>query len=255
MNRRIDFSKLGGLPVTQNTLAFMQDTYNNAFGALGAFFGDMVILTGVEAQGGQYTDGWISIQGEILPFEGGAIQPTFVIVENIATERYFDDVVKDVYYTRVARLGAGGISYNVSDLAKVGTIKSIFYSLCPINSVIPYEGNPAAIPPGWVMHNLVGGRVLVGISNDVDFDTLGKTGGTKTIQITDGNISHGHPLPPRADGYNGNGAQAALTIAGGLGSNFQLPVRTGNIGNANLSRDPVKIVQPYYVIGFIKKVA
>ena len=56
---RIDYSNLGGFPLEQDTLSFMQNSYSDAFSAMAKLCGDKVILTGVVVEAGNVSAGWV----------------------------------------------------------------------------------------------------------------------------------------------------------------------------------------------------
>jgi len=62
-----------GFPGTTKTLEHLQEGASESFSGLARWVGDLVILSGVEKIGNtsNYTDGYVSYKGEIIPFEGG----------------------------------------------------------------------------------------------------------------------------------------------------------------------------------------
>ena len=63
---RTDFTHTGGLPLTQDVLDFLQQSYQNPFEGLARFIGgnDLVVLAGCVQTGTTMSDGWIVYQGE-----------------------------------------------------------------------------------------------------------------------------------------------------------------------------------------------
>ena len=108
MNRRIDFNQLGGFPISQNSLAFLQQSFRDAFAGLAAYFGDYVILSGVADLGANYGDGWMAINGELVPFVGGTKASNVVITESVASKLFADGNTKNVWYTRTASCASSG---------------------------------------------------------------------------------------------------------------------------------------------------
>ena len=108
MNRRIDFTQLGGFPISQNSLAFLQQSFRDAFAGLAAYFGDYVILSGVADLGANYGDGWMAINGELVPFVGGTKASNVVITESVASKLFADGNTKNVWYTRTASCASSG---------------------------------------------------------------------------------------------------------------------------------------------------
>lgn len=108
MNATLDFSHLGGMRFTQEAAAHMQKSYVDAFKAIATAFGTRVIVTGVADNGTSWGDGWVVIDGEMMPFVGG-LKAGFVSIETvIETREYKDGVVRPMYYTKRARLGIVG---------------------------------------------------------------------------------------------------------------------------------------------------
>lgn len=119
MNQRIDFSNNGGFPATQDTFAFMQQSYRGAFAALAGFFGDKVVVSGCVEAGGSVSDGWIAVGGELIPFEGGPIASNIIIQETSEAVTFEDNAERPVYFRRIARFGSpGGFPY--SELRRPG---------------------------------------------------------------------------------------------------------------------------------------
>jgi hypothetical protein len=124
MYKRIDFTQLEGLPLTQNTLNFLQESYRDEFAAFAGWAGDYVILSGVADLGANWGDGWVCIAGELLPFVGGVKAAQVVIEETVVAKVYGDGSSKDAWYTRVAKSGvAGGVLHTA--FTRVRTLKQI----------------------------------------------------------------------------------------------------------------------------------
>lgn len=131
MYKNIDFTKNGGFPVTQDTLAFMQEGYNETITALAATYGQYVILSGVEDLGTNYSDGWIIYNGELVKFIGGVKTARVAIEETTADETFGDDSVNTVYYTRVAKcVTVGGVLF--SEFSRVKYRETVIASSGPL---------------------------------------------------------------------------------------------------------------------------
>lgn len=128
MYKRIDFSKLEGLATYQDTLDFLQISYREAISAIAKAFGSKVIVTGITDQGATFSDGWVVIDGELMPFAGG-LKADRIVVEEIAdTEIFNDGSIQTVYYTKGAKLGiTGGFAF--SDFVRVDTLSAISLGL------------------------------------------------------------------------------------------------------------------------------
>ena len=123
MNKRIDLTNLGGFPMTQFTLSEMQDSYRNALSALSKFIGDKTILYGVEIVGVNVTSGWISVNGELMPFVGGPLNTQVYITDLPGVDRTFEDTtVYPVYFTKTATCALLG-SFDFADLKTLDTYK------------------------------------------------------------------------------------------------------------------------------------
>lgn len=119
----IDFNFIGGFPLTQHTLQYMQESYLNTLSALAAYVGDSVIVSGMLENSGNVADGWVIISGELMPFLGGVKQSTVVVITETGDEVFEDDNTRTVYFKKYARFGAGDITY--SDLKRLSTLSGI----------------------------------------------------------------------------------------------------------------------------------
>jgi hypothetical protein len=128
MYKRIDFSKLEGLATYQDTLDFLQTSYREAISAIAKAFGSKVIVTGVTDLGTSYSDGWVVIDGELMPFAGGLKAGRIVVEELTDTELFNNGSIQTVYYTRRAKQGITG-GYAFSDFVRVDTMAAISQGL------------------------------------------------------------------------------------------------------------------------------
>ena len=108
MYQRIDFSKIDGYPLTQDTLDFMQKSYRDAIAAMAGLMGNLVIVSGVADLGANWGDGWVVMNGELLPFVGGVKAARVIVEEITGTETFANASVQTVLYTRRARLASVG---------------------------------------------------------------------------------------------------------------------------------------------------
>lgn len=93
-------------------------------------------------------------------------------------------------------------------------------------------------------------KVGVGLdSTDVDFDTLGKTGGSKEVTLTVPQIpTHIHPAPPgAADYWGGDPSGGPGQIAGGTTYKVKNSVQTGGAGGGGAHSN----MQPFVVVNYI----
>lgn len=113
MSERIDYSQLGGLLFYQDTVDFMQHSYRTPLSALSKFLGEKYVAYGCVEAGGVVSDGAIVVNGELIPFTGGAVAAQIVITETVQQEGYDDGTIKDVFYSKTAGFGlAGGFAYS-----------------------------------------------------------------------------------------------------------------------------------------------
>jgi len=118
MNRNIDLTKLGGLFTYQDTLEFMQLAYSQPLDALAKFTGEKFVVSGCVDDGANVSEGWIVVNGELLPFTGGAINTQIVIETILADEGFDDGTLKQVYTTKRASFGIAG-GFNYTDLKRL----------------------------------------------------------------------------------------------------------------------------------------
>jgi hypothetical protein len=214
MNKQIDFTRLGGYPLDQNGLAFMQASYRSAFAAFTGLIGNLVIVQGVEVAGGNATPGWITVDGELMPFAGGPIGSGKFMVETVKTLlTYEDGISKDVLIEKTAKFSAQG-TYNFSDLVRPDTIRSTWqrFDVKEIDCTNEYinenfdlstglgrnERTGWAICDGRNGTKNRGGRVSVGFSTitvdpgdgiwDAAYAVIGHTGGEKAHTLTRGEL-------------------------------------------------------------------
>lgn len=133
-----------GFPGTNKTLRFIQDAFREPLGALAKLAGDKTIITGVVNTAGVVSNGFITYNGEIIPFQGGNYAATVTIIEAFENVNYNtdanDDTVLDslpAYRTIYAMCGTGGIDiFNFSELAPLKTIKELSQFSLPAGIVI-----------------------------------------------------------------------------------------------------------------------
>jgi len=209
MYKRIDFTQLEGIAVYQDTMDFLQTSYRGAFEGLARAIGSNVIVSGVADEGANWGDGWVCIDGELMPFVGGLKAAQIITEELTDTEVYADDSVKTAYFTKRAKLGSAG-GTNFTDFVRLTEFKTISTTLTaliaqvaalavvPTGMIAMWSGT---VPPtGWALCDGSGGRpnlrgrFIVGYNaSDADYNAIGKIGGQKTVTLTVNEIpSHNH---------------------------------------------------------------
>ena len=256
MNKRIDLTNLGGFPFTQDTLSFMQDSYRVAFAAIARLCGSKSIVYGVEVNGSNVTDGWIAVDGELMPFIGGVLGADVIITEapNATQETFEDNSLRDVFFTKVATTGVGG-AFPFSDLVSLlslqniwrpGDIKERYCDAAYITNNFDVDGFGLNAEKGWRIlskaYPNTAGKVMVNIDfNDVDFDTVGENGGEKKHTLTVAEMPiHRHSISgTNNNDFGGLGAVPAVNYTGAEAAGNTDYAGSGTAHN-NL--------QPYFVI-------
>ncbi|WPQ62209.1 hypothetical protein SIO70_28015 [Chitinophaga sancti] len=139
MNKIAQLTNLGGFPMTQYTLDFMQSSYHDALAGLSKMIGNAVIVSGMEEVGNNVADGWISYNGELLPFVGGPKQATWIVEELPESRLFADQITRNVYFTRRARFAAGGIAYG--NLQRIETLLSLRNTVANIQASFTQQLN------------------------------------------------------------------------------------------------------------------
>ena len=188
---RIDFNQTGGFPLSTQILDAAQEAYKN-FNQYGYLAGnDLVIITGcVPGAGGSVTNGFVSINGELLPFVGTTVTENVIIVETADSRGFEDGSVKPVIYERYATFGDGPDFYVWEEFRRPKTLFQLEDRLTLLEKAVPIGlvaiwGKPAeAIPEGWEIYVPIQGTTPVGRkTGDVNF---GAVAGTKigVAQVT-----------------------------------------------------------------------
>jgi hypothetical protein len=259
MNKRIDLSNLGGFPLQEDTLDFMQSSYRGAFAGIANMCGSKTILYGVQVIAGNVTDGWIAYNGELIPFIGGVAGADVVITElpNVVPETFEDGSIRDVYFTKTATCGALG-DFPFTDLVPLlslkniwrpGDIKERYCDAAYIAANFDVSGYGINNEIGWRIFSsqvpASAGKVFVNLNTgDVTFNTIGNNGGEKTHTLNTSEMpTHTHPVvPPDSDDNAGFGKTTT-----GNSAHEGTGIASYNTGSAGLG-SPHNNLQPYFVI-------
>ncbi len=261
---KLELNNTGGFPMDTNVLAAMQDAYT-MIGLLAKVVAGMEpsILDGCETTGATVAAGHVIIQGEILPFEGGAIGSRVAIIEEIEVGEYEDGVTRPILTKRKAAFSVTGTLWTdfwLSTTLKGNAIKP--------GMIVAWSGLIADIPTGWALHTASAGKFIVNYDGTVvDYNDIGKVGGLKEVILTASQIpSHAHTYRDRYMYENGsvigvlaNKREAAPTSyngkwGGGAADQdndtfFYKDDTTGNSGGGT----PHENRPPYYVLAYIVK--
>lgn len=206
-----NFTDVGGFPLETETLARLQESYNifNAFGELvGSNF---AIIKGCIQAGSNIGDGYVYINGELLPFSGGLIQANVIIEEQIVNAEFQNGVVNDVYHVRVAKFGTATTQYAWSNFVRAYPMSSAIF----IDEVRMFAGNVENIPFGWYLCNGSNGtrdlrkQFIAGLDpSDPEYATIGTTGGSNSVVLNANQIpAHSHTGTTDSDGEHTHNIQ------------------------------------------------
>lgn len=148
-SKRINIAATG-FPGTNKTWRFIQEAFAEPLGALAQLAGNFTIVSGMEPSlsaspmGVSYSNGFVSINGEILPFIGGNQQAQCTIIETVENATYDADINNDgvldslpTYITRYVTFGSGGVStFNFAQLKRLKTINELSAFSLPAGIVI-----------------------------------------------------------------------------------------------------------------------
>jgi|SRR5690242_12607501 len=252
---RIDFSNNGGFPLDQDALDFLQNNFKAPLNAIAQLFGDKSILYGVEVVGGNVTPGWISYNGELILFQGGAVGAQVVITETPTQITFEDGAQHDAYFVKVAKCGALG-DFPFSDLKVAGIV--------PKGLISMWSGAIIDIPRGWALCDgtngtpNLSGKFIVGYdATDEDYNAPGKTGGAKSVILTKAQLPafglkilnpFGGTDPYYVNDTSGGGTKNSLKgdNDNGGGSGY---ITTENLGSSQGHENR----PPYYTLAYIIK--
>ena len=253
---KIDFNQTGGFPMSTQILDALQEAYKN-FNVHGAMAGDLAIILGCEVGGGgNVTDGFVHINGELLPFVGGQISPNVAIVETSDLRGFEDGSSKPVIYTRYATFGEATVSYPWANFRRPLNLFQLEDRLIKVEKSVPiglvaiWDRPGDEIPIGWVEHTEMRGNVPVGFnSGDTNFGSLGNTVGVKQVTLDISQIpAHTHEFDQSRDSGDTRLSNQISTDPEGYKGVGQTKPRGGGQPHTNIQ--PSRIVKYIRFIGF-----
>jgi hypothetical protein len=127
IHKGFDFTYLGGMPLNQQRLEWMQAAYAELSDGLAAMFGDNVIVSGCVVSGNTVTDGWIVVNGELLPFLGTrtGVLDTFLIRETLTPLTFKDGTSKNVQFNKFAQFGTSSNAIQWNSLQRLPSFKNV----------------------------------------------------------------------------------------------------------------------------------
>lgn len=201
---QLDVQQTGGFPLETDTLDFMQETYK-LLNDLGFISGNSTIISGCQEIGSNVSDGVVFFNGELYEFKGGAKQTQVRIFQETETREFEDGSTKVVYKRRCMGFGSSGGNYQWSSFQRPKTTRQLTNDLAniplfPVGGIVMWAGSLLDMPAGWALCNGQNGtpdlrsRFVVGYNpGEGDYDAIGKTGGAKTVTLTEQQIpSHSH---------------------------------------------------------------
>ena len=253
---RIDFNQTGGFPLSTQILDAAQEAYKN-FNQYGFLAGnDLVIIAGCyPGAGGTITDGFVSINGELLPFVGTTVTAKVIIVETSDSRGFEDGSVKPVIYERYATFGAGGTEFTWENFRRPLTLFQLEDRLTQLEKSVPIGlvaiwGQPAeAIPEGWEVYVDIQGTTPVGRkTGDVNFGAAAGTQiGTAQVTLDISQIpAHSHNVTA----YLGTSSVVPNTGSGPNGSNQSITTSSAGGGQSHTNIQPSTIVDFIIFVGF-----
>lgn len=138
---KINFNNQDNFPFGITTANFMQNMIE-AVAKLTALGGSNYILSGCEENEGIITNGLIVINGEMLPFETGAIQTNIEIVETRTNVDAFGKTFNDAYVTRK-------VMFSDTGTLPWANIKRIFSNQELSARIDEIKGDPPGIRVSW----------------------------------------------------------------------------------------------------------
>lgn len=271
---KIDFQQTGGFPLETDTLDAMQTAYN-IFNSLGNIIAPLAIISGCDQIGNQISNGIVYINGEVIEFRGGTPTQFVIIGEDVKNRLFYEETKeKPVYRIRYATFGesAGNKNYRWSDFHRPFSLKEIGNRLVHPGFIQDYYGDVNQIPYGWFLCDGTNGTpdlrgmFVVGYDNrNAEYNTIGKTGGTKEVMLTTqqmpkhtplGTVSipdhtHTYQLAVKGRGYQTKSDDNPLTT----NQNSQTTSSGGGTFNVSMNEiggdQPHENRPPYYVLAKI----
>ncbi|MFS2189805.1 hypothetical protein ACCC92_24225 [Mucilaginibacter sp. Mucisp84] len=262
---KIDFTQTGGFPFDESTLRFLQDSiFMSANTARLA--GRLAILSGCVVDGLNAGDGVVIIDGEILPFVGGAIEEKVIIVENISTLPFQNGDNKGVVFTRYAKFGDDGVTNNSWSAFKRNTTEGILARLERLEWLTAPDlidggsmrlwrkPSSVALPAGWREVVDWQDRVLRGRKPGITGFEVGDIGGQDDFTLDMGYIpehSHGYKRV-RTDNIGEIYEPNTLKSDDERGLHTGDSVQTDKAGSA--TPKPVPTLPKYRIVMFIEPI-
>lgn len=148
MNNNIQFLQTGGVPLTNDLMATIQEAYQ-LFEVLGDVAGHLTILKGCEADGSTTNPGIVAINGEIFPFEGGLTASTVYIYTEEIEKTFEDQQDKVLIEKKTVKFGNAVETFNWEDFKSVPTLRELAGHTHDWSDI---ENKPSTFPPSEHTH-------------------------------------------------------------------------------------------------------
>ena len=275
---RVEFQQTGGFPLETDTLNFLQSGLA-MLQVLFALGGDNYIVSGCVSTGSNTTDGFVVLNGELLPFKGGLNQTRIVVRQNVTPRNFENGTSKGVFIDRFVTFGTGDGSILFTDLQSIKNLKTFrelphlssdlidsersdvlatskavknsvdaLKNQLPVGSILIWSGAINTIPAGFALCDGLEGRPNLKntfVLGAGDQYSVGAVGGEKEHVLTIAEMpAHHHTL---------NGAHIGQEYSADNGSrrnskDASNPNTTDTGGNMAHNNMP-----PYYALAYIIK--
>lgn len=240
---KLDVQQTGGFPMETDTLDFIQTAYD-LMNALGFISGANTIISGCNTVGGTVSDGVVFYQGEVLEFKGGAVQAQVRIFQDSESREFESGETKIVYKKRWMGFGSSGGNIQWSSFTRPKSTKELTadmaaFNSIPVGAIMMWAGTTP--PAKWALCNGANGtpdlrsRFVVGYNpGEGDYDAIGKTGGAKTVTLTEAQMpAHNHLANTNHAGAHTHALPKPVPSPGGsLSNNLS---NSNNIGHSNVT--------------------
>ena len=255
--KRFDNIEFAGFQVSGDVLMKVDEIIGQVANFAAKANGDNYINSGVEPIGnGNYSDGYIVWNGEILAFQGGAKQEQVTIIETRFTATYQDGQNKGYYKDRYARFGTDGVE--TFDFDALKPVYAKFAEQVFNNGVILPWGKPVdEMPRGFAPCDGVdgrpdlGGRFLVGHkAGNASYNAVGNIGGLESVALGITQIpKHAHNGSTNHNYRVDDAEGSAFQPDGHLGWGIDADSYAG--GNSSGGTDAHENRPPYYVVAYM----
>lgn len=272
MRLNFKFLQTDGVPLTADLMDQIQEAYA-IFNVLGNIAGHLTILSGCEINGTSVAPGIVTINGDVLYFEGGTVFQTVYIHQTDIQKVFKNQVSKVLIEDRIVKFGNSTVTYNWADFVRLKTLREIQalvensvtqqqfataladiellkLKTAPIQNggvILPFRKAAIEIPVGWKECIDTTGKMLIHCDpNDVDLSTLGATVGSKTATLVKNNLPNLNTSFGILQPYDGTPQSGGFDGGGNVWRNKSITINPG--GNS----EPLKVINPGKIVNFIE---